>query len=139
MNELGASTRGRANHSLYLAKIVLAAWRSESRPLATASVVAFDDLPTAAPPFVVDVRDPVEFADAHLPGALAMHVSRLRSEARALPGEPDEPLWLYCATGYRASVAAGLVERSGRVPVIVLDSFDDNGRRLIALAAAQAS
>ncbi|NIR41605.1 MAG: hypothetical protein GWO22_38510 [Actinobacteria bacterium] len=60
-----------------------------------------------------------------------MHVSRFAAEA--VPGAPGDEIWLYCATGYRASVAAGFVERSGRRPVIVLDDWDERGRALASV------
>ena len=49
-----------------------------------------------------------------------------------LPGGGNDVVWLYCASGYRASVAAGFVERAGRRPVVVVDNFDTNGRPLAA-------
>ena len=108
----------------------LAAWKAQDRPVATARVARFADLAREEPATVVDVRDPIEFADAHLDGAAGVHVSKVPAAA---PFGDDE-VWLYCATGYRASIAAGFVERSGRSPVIVLDSWEERGRPLVASA-----
>ncbi|NQV05264.1 MBL fold metallo-hydrolase [bacterium] len=106
----------------------LAAWRSGGRPLAAVRATDFAAVADASPGVLVDARDPVEYADGHLPGAIGMHVSRLAKEDP--PGDPGDEVWLYCASGYRASVAAGFVARSGRIPVIVIDDWDDRGRPL---------
>lgn len=108
----------------------LDAWRGEGRDLGAARVVGFESLVAEDPDVVVDVRDPLEFGDGHFAEAIDMHVSRFASER--VPGEPGDDVWLYCATGYRASVAAGFVERSGRNPVIVFDNWDERGRLLAA-------
>jgi rhodanese-related sulfurtransferase len=34
-------------------------------------------------------------------------------------------LWVHCASGYRASIAASLLDRAGRDVVLIDDSFDD--------------
>jgi rhodanese-related sulfurtransferase len=38
---------------------------------------------------------------------------------------PAGELWVHCASGYRASVAASLLEREGRDVVLVDDDFDN--------------
>ena len=42
-------------------------------------------------------------------------------QTRTLP--PGE-LWVHCASGYRASIAASLLDRAGRDVVFIDDSFD---------------
>jgi rhodanese-related sulfurtransferase len=63
---------------------------------------------------VVDVRDPSERIVSHAAGTIHVYVPDLRQE---IPGKED--VWLVCATGFRAAVAAGLVERAGRTAVTV--------------------
>jgi rhodanese-related sulfurtransferase len=36
-----------------------------------------------------------------------------------IPGDEDDEVWLVCASGFRAAIASGLVERAGRTPVTV--------------------
>ena len=38
---------------------------------------------------------------------------------------PDGEVWVHCASGYRASVAASFVAAAGRTPVAVDDSFEN--------------
>jgi glyoxylase-like metal-dependent hydrolase (beta-lactamase superfamily II)/rhodanese-related sulfurtransferase len=59
----------------------------------------------------VDVRTPGEHAKGTVPGSIAMPLSRLTAHARELPHE--RPLLLFCAGGYRSSIAASLLESQG--------------------------
>ncbi|MEX2655483.1 MAG: MBL fold metallo-hydrolase [Acidimicrobiia bacterium] len=65
---------------------------------------------------VVDVRDPHERKVAHVAGTVHRYVPDLRD---AIPGSESDDVWLVCASGFRAAVASGLVERAGRTPVTV--------------------
>jgi hydroxyacylglutathione hydrolase len=61
--------------------------------------------------FILDVRQPAEWHAGHIPGA--QHIS-----GGELPGMLDEvprdkPVAVYCGSGYRSSVAASLLRRSG--------------------------
>ncbi len=64
---------------------------------------------------VIDVRDPAERAATPVKGTIHRYVPDLRER---LAGPGDE-VWLTCETGFRAAVAAGLVERQGATPVVV--------------------
>lgn len=59
---------------------------------------------------VVDVRGPGEWLQGHVPGAIHMPLPELALRAGELNGEP---LALICGSGYRSTVAAGVLERSG--------------------------
>lgn len=65
---------------------------------------------------VVDVRDPHEWAASHAKGTVHRYVPDLRHD---VPGSDPEDVWLMCASGFRAAIAAGLVERAGRTAVTV--------------------
>lgn len=67
---------------------------------------------------VLDVRDPLERARRALPGTVHRYLPDLR---RGLPDEfaDADEIWTVCESGFRASIAAGLVERAGRRPVVV--------------------
>jgi hydroxyacylglutathione hydrolase len=77
---------------------------------------------------VLDVRRPDEWAQSRIDGAV--HIPLHELEAR-LAEIPQGEVWVHCATGYRASIAASLLDRAGR-PVVAID--DD-----WALASRQAS
>lgn len=70
---------------------------------------------------VLDVRRPDEYDDDHL--AHALHIPLYQLEERMGEVPSDGEIWVHCASGYRASIAASLVDRSGRTVVAVHDSF----------------
>jgi rhodanese-related sulfurtransferase len=40
-----------------------------------------------------------------------------------MPEVPDARLWVHCASGFRASIAASLLDRAGRDVVLIDDSY----------------
>jgi NADPH-dependent 2,4-dienoyl-CoA reductase/sulfur reductase-like enzyme/rhodanese-related sulfurtransferase len=60
---------------------------------------------------VVDVREPEEFADGHVPGAVSMPLSVLRRRWQELPR--DRPLALCCGVGQRAYYALRFLAQHG--------------------------
>jgi rhodanese-related sulfurtransferase len=64
-----------------------------------------------ARPLVIDVRTPREREQKHIAGSLSVPLNRLAEHLSSLP--KDRPLLVYCAGGYRSSVAASLLQRSG--------------------------
>ena len=72
---------------------------------------------------VVDARRTLEWNDGHLPMAIHIPLHQLDQRIREVP---DTEIWVHCASGYRASIAASLLERAGRQVVLIDDQFDDN-------------
>ena len=74
---------------------------------------------------VLDVRRSDEFAAAHVDGAqnVPLHelIARLDEVADV---SADQEIWVHCAGGYRASIAASILAAHGLRPVAVDDSFD---------------
>lgn len=60
---------------------------------------------------LVDVRDPDEFAEGHIPGARNLPLGELRGRLGELPR--DRELWLYCQVGLRGYIAARLLLQHG--------------------------
>lgn len=60
---------------------------------------------------VVDVRGPGEVADGAIPGAIEIPVNQLPGRVDEL--DPGRPTVVYCAGGYRSSVAASLLRHHG--------------------------
>ncbi len=71
---------------------------------------------------VLDVRRPEEFEASHVKGALNIPVYALLGK---ITGIPDAKIWVHCATGYRASIAASLLDRAGRDVVLINARFKD--------------
>jgi glyoxylase-like metal-dependent hydrolase (beta-lactamase superfamily II) len=69
-------------------------------------------LGTANEPFVVDVREPREFAAWSIPSATNIPLSELSARASEVP--EDREVVSVCASGSRSSEAAELLSRTGR-------------------------
>jgi hydroxyacylglutathione hydrolase len=68
-------------------------------------------LSSANPPLTVDVRTPREREQRSIEGSISLPLNRLAESLEALP--KNRSLLLYCAGGYRSSIAASLLERHG--------------------------
>jgi rhodanese-related sulfurtransferase len=73
-------------------------------------------------PYVVDVRHQSEWRAAHLVGAHHVSLPDLARERPTLPR--DSVIWVHCAAGFRAAVAASQLSAWGYFPVLVDDMFD---------------
>jgi glyoxylase-like metal-dependent hydrolase (beta-lactamase superfamily II)/rhodanese-related sulfurtransferase len=69
---------------------------------------------------VLDVRQADEFADSHVRGAVNIPLHELIDRVNGLPGGE---VWVHCASGYRASIAASILDRHGRDVVLIDDEF----------------
>jgi glyoxylase-like metal-dependent hydrolase (beta-lactamase superfamily II) len=69
---------------------------------------------------VLDVRRPDEWRAGHLRGAV--HIPFWELEQRVGEVPPGE-VWVHCASGFRASIAASLLDRAGRKAVYVDDDW----------------
>ena len=70
---------------------------------------------------VLDVRRDEEHADCRIAGAVNVPLHEL---PRRLEDVPPGEVWVHCAGGYRASVAASFLDAAGRSLVAIDDSFD---------------
>ncbi len=73
-------------------------------------------------PRVLDVRFPYEWRAGHIRGASNVPVPEIASVLPALP--EDEEIWLHCAGGYRAAIAASLLSAHHLRPVLVDDTLE---------------
>lgn len=62
-------------------------------------------------PLAVDVRGPREREQKYIPGSIDIPLNRLTENMGQLP--KDRSLLIYCAGGYRSSIAASLLQRAG--------------------------
>ncbi len=77
--------------------------------------VADGDAPT-----MLDVRRTDERARGGIAGSLHIPIHELERRLDEVP--TDTQVWVHCASGYRAAIAASLLARGGRRPVLVDDS-----------------
>ena len=76
----------------------------------------------AAGDVLLDTRRTDEFGDSHLLGAMNVPLHELLSRMDDIPAGT---IWVHCGSGYRAGVAASLLQRAGRDVVHVDASFGD--------------
>ena len=62
-------------------------------------------------PMLIDVRAPRERDQKRIPGSLSIPLNHLAERTSELPA--DRPLLVYCAGGYRSSIAASLLQQHG--------------------------
>jgi hydroxyacylglutathione hydrolase len=71
---------------------------------------------------VLDVRRPNKRAIRAIAGSLHVPLHELERRIDEIPD--DGEVWVHCASGYRASVAASLLDRAGRRPVLIDDDHE---------------
>jgi rhodanese-related sulfurtransferase len=72
---------------------------------------AAESLCLSEPPLAIDVRTPRERDQKHIAGSLSIPLNQLAQSLQKLPR--DRPMLLYCAGGYRSSIAASLLQSRG--------------------------
>lgn len=72
-------------------------------------------------PVVLDVRRDSERAAARIPGSVHIPLHELRSRLAEVPAGT---VWVHCAAGMRAAIAASLLDACGRDVIAVDDAFD---------------
>jgi hydroxyacylglutathione hydrolase len=91
------------------------AWQAEGRPVRAYLTATVDDLCHAylegRPLQVLDVRQAAEFREDHVPGSVNLFVGDLPQRLRDVPTTTE--LWVACASGYRAAIAASFLDRTG--------------------------
>jgi rhodanese-related sulfurtransferase len=96
---------------------------SGGKPLRSYQVANFGDLVevTGQRDFtVLDVRQRGEHDDSHVSGAInvPLHVLPERSDE-----VPTGEVWVHCGSGYRASIAASILDSKSRTVVLIDDTF----------------
>ncbi|RKZ12162.1 hypothetical protein DRQ50_12385 [bacterium] len=71
-------------------------------------------------PLILDVRTPGEYAGGHLTNAVLIPVQVLQSRLSELAADKDRPIFIYCRTGNRSTVAAKLLMDAGHTEVVNL-------------------
>lgn len=90
-------------------------WEQAGLPLATLSTISVHDLNRRLDEVpgklsVLDVRTASEWEAGHIDGAIHLHAGQLLDNYDKVPR--DRPVAVVCGSGYRASVAASLLQRN---------------------------
>ncbi len=92
----------------------IGAWREAGRPLAKVPQMSVHELHEAEGVTPLDVRKPDEWEGGHIPGATHAFLGELRDKLDALDAlDKGAPYATYCASGFRASIAASLLKAHG--------------------------
>jgi rhodanese-related sulfurtransferase/glyoxylase-like metal-dependent hydrolase (beta-lactamase superfamily II) len=70
-----------------------------------------EELASADPPLVLDVRNPREWATNHIHGSVNVPLNRLQNRITEIPR--DDRIAVHCAGGYRSSIAASILHQYG--------------------------
>lgn len=104
----------------------LATGQNRTYPLKKFADLEFSDETSAQ---VVDVRNQNEHNESHLKGAVNIPLHELPDRIGELPR--DKTLWVHCQSGYRASIAASLIDRTGRDTILINDDYDNAKKELL--------
>lgn len=94
-------------------EITFEAWQREGGEIVSTPLVGADQLTDVG---VLDVRQALEFASGHVPGADHVELGALPTHAGSLDG----PLVVMCGHGERAATAASVLESAGRNGIGIL-------------------
>jgi hydroxyacylglutathione hydrolase len=114
-------------------------WRGGVPRLASYPVSDFDDLAAALreqPVVVLDVRRRLEWSGGHIAGALHVPLHQLPDRLADLP---PGPIWVHCQAGYRASVAASILNAAGHAVTAIDDDFSRAALSGLPLTTAAAA
>ena len=93
------------------------AWRTAAKPLETTPQITVHELRDRLEEFhVLDVRQPGEWADGHIPGAQFITGAELPERFDEVPA--DQPVAVICGSGYRSSASGSFLRHHGHDQVI---------------------
>jgi rhodanese-related sulfurtransferase/glyoxylase-like metal-dependent hydrolase (beta-lactamase superfamily II) len=70
-----------------------------------------EELASAGPPLLLDIRNPREWATKHVEGSVNVPLNHLQERIAEIPR--DRRIAVHCAGGYRSSIAAGILQQYG--------------------------
>ena len=76
---------------------------------------------------VLDVRRADEWAAGHIDCAVHLPLDQLEDRVDEIP--TNTTVWVHCASGFRASIAASLCDRAGRSVVAIHDEWDNASKQ----------
>lgn len=62
---------------------------------------------------ILDVRSPEEYAEGHVPGAINIPHDQLAARLAEISAHKDRDIVLYCRSGGRVGIAAGILQAAG--------------------------
>ena len=74
---------------------------------------------------IIDVRNPQEFQQGHIPGAVLLPLDQLEDEVAYLIIAYDQIIYVYCQSGRRSALAAAILQEMGYTAVYDLGGIID--------------
>jgi len=102
----------------------MTAWFREGLPVAQTAQITVQDLSRELEHVqLVDVRQPGEWDQGHIDGAMLKPLPKLVESLEGL--DRERTVAVHCKSGYRSSIAASLLQREGfREVVNIIGGFD---------------
>jgi len=75
--------------------------------------------------YVVDVRDPAEYEERHIAGAILLPLDTIEETAPSALPDKNAIIIVYCHSGHRAPVAAEILEGMGYTRLRVLGAMSN--------------
>jgi hydroxyacylglutathione hydrolase len=97
---------------------------SDFAELGTTKSVTFAEIPSAienSDVTILDVRRNGEREASHIVPSLHIPLHELASRVDELPIRGE--IWVHCAGAYRAAASLGIIEKSGRTPVLINEEY----------------
>ena len=95
------------------------------KKLALASLLAAAPLAALAETYLIDVRSPAEYAEAHADGAVNIPVDEVSQKISEITQDHDADIYVYCRSGRRAGVAQQVLNGMGYRKVTNLGTLAD--------------
>ncbi len=77
----------------------------------TGVLIAAEEMESAQPPLLLDVRAPGEWSMKHIAGSINVPLNQLQERIREVPR--DRRIAVHCAGGYRSSIAVSILHQHG--------------------------
>jgi rhodanese-related sulfurtransferase len=71
---------------------------------------------------ILDVRRNSERQASYIEKSLHIPLHELTTRVNELP--QDAEIWVHCAGAYRAAAAMGIIEKTGRIPVLINEPYE---------------
>jgi molybdopterin/thiamine biosynthesis adenylyltransferase/rhodanese-related sulfurtransferase len=97
---------------------LLARVREEIEEISSTDAQARHEAPDS--PLFVDVREPDEWEEGHIPGAIHVPRGRLESRIEGLVPDKDRAIVVYCSSGSRSAFASKVLDEMGYDDVVNL-------------------
>ena len=95
------------------------------KKLALASLLAAAPLAALAETYLIDVRSPAEYAEAHADGAVNIPVEIVAEKISEITRDHDAEIYVYCRSGRRAEAALTELKKAGYTNVTNHGGYED--------------